>query len=284
MYYWQPVKCHAINVTRTRIYTGDNKIKNIKISQNNHWEQELQEWYKQPSGQYILELEKKLLDTILPTCFGYYLLQIGGCASEDMARSSPINQKIFLQSNIADAFSGRCNLVGEMEDLPIESNSVDVLIVNHALEFSSDPHSLLREIERVLRPEGYLILFSFCPGGWYGLRRLFGMWRGQAPWNGKYFPASRVADWLNLLGMPLLSQRHYALIPPINNAKFLNFFKPLDNWFNGFSLMFGAGAYLLLAKKQVSTLTPMKPSWWQRNVVGVRTNAPLRPTTRNNHD
>jgi len=240
------------------------------------WYAEMQEWYQQSTGQYLLELEKKVLDSILPTCFGYYLLQIGGSVNVEITKASPIHEKIFLHPKA----EGNCNIVGNAENLPFADNSIDVIILNHVLEFSAEPHSVLREIERVLRPEGYLIQFSFSPWGWYGLRRLFSFFNRKAPWSGHYFSAYRLIDWLNLLGVTLLSKHRLCAVPPINHLSMQHFLAPLDRFFTGYSWVPMAGVYLLLAKKQVSTLTAIKPNWLQRNLFGIHSDA-LRPTTRN---
>lgn len=240
---------------------------------------ELQEWYQHPAGKHLLHLEKKLLDRILPTCFGYYLLQLGGCATTDMTSTSPIHEKIFFQTEEG----GKCNVVGEMEDLPFATGSVDVIIAHHIIEFSNEPHAILREIERVLMPEGYLILFCFNPIGWYGMRRMLTLKKRTAPWSGYFFSAYRLADWLNLLGICLLSQRRLCVTPPIDNEKVQEFLAPLENCFSGFSWVPMSGAYMFLAKKQVSTLTPVKAKWWHRRMLGVSENV-LRPTTYDNHE
>jgi SAM-dependent methyltransferase len=242
-------------------------------------QQLLQNWYQQPAGQYLIELEKKVLDAFLPTCFGYYLLQMGGPTHIDMTSASLIHEKIFMQPGS----SAQCNVVGAAEEIPLESNSIDVMIVNHVLEFSDNPHSVLREIERVLRPEGYVIIFSFNPWGWFGLRRALTFLGSKAPWNGRYFSATRIIDWMKLLGITLLSQRRLMIIPPVNKTSAIQFLSPIDRWFSSFLWIPMSGVNVMIAKKEVSTLTPVKPSWWQRSILGVRSDI-LRPTTRNNHE
>ncbi len=49
----------------------------------------------------------------------------------------------------------------DLLDLPFEAQSVDLLVMPHTLEFTSDPHRLLSEAERVLMPEGQLIILGF---------------------------------------------------------------------------------------------------------------------------
>ncbi|MCQ4062135.1 class I SAM-dependent methyltransferase, partial [Klebsiella pneumoniae] len=58
----------------------------------------------------------------------------------------------------------------EFEELPFESQSLDMIVLPHVLEFSEDPHQLLREVERVLMPEGRVVITGFNPMSLWGLR------------------------------------------------------------------------------------------------------------------
>ncbi len=52
-------------------------------------------------------------------------------------------------------------------------DSIDLVFLPHTLEFSADPHQVLRETERVLIPEGRVIILGFNPLSSLGLWRLF---------------------------------------------------------------------------------------------------------------
>ncbi len=54
--------------------------------------------------------------------------------------------------------SGRSTVWCDLLELPFESQSVDLIVMPHTLEFTADPHGLLREVERVLIPEGRLVI------------------------------------------------------------------------------------------------------------------------------
>ena len=56
------------------------------------------------------------------------------------------------------------------DELPFESNALDLVVAPFALDRSADPHALLRELERVLVPEGHALFFGFNP--WYPWRLL----------------------------------------------------------------------------------------------------------------
>ena len=72
-------------------------------------------------------------------------------------------------------------------------------IMPHTLEFEPDQHQVLREVERVLKPEGQLLLLGFNPHSIYGLLHYLPGQRNKLPWCGHFLSRSRIIDWLHLL-------------------------------------------------------------------------------------
>ena len=97
-------------------------------------------------------------------------------------------------------------------------HSVDVCVLSHALEFSLDPHHVIREANRALIPNGYLILTGYNPFSLVGLNAFIPYRRQQSPWNERFFSAMRVKDWLHLMGYEILMDErclHSTLAKPI---------------------------------------------------------------------
>ncbi|WP_315983155.1 methyltransferase domain-containing protein [Aliamphritea spongicola] len=130
----------------------------------------LREWFDSDLGQQLLDAEQALLDRLLPTLFGYYLVQISVDNRLDLGRESPIKHRIRINPVIELGMNEQA-LVAKNEELPLEHNSCDVVVLHHALDFAQSPHQVLREAARILRPGGHLILLGFNPVSTWGLYR-----------------------------------------------------------------------------------------------------------------
>ena len=132
----------------------------------------------------------------------------------------------------------------------------------HALEFTDEPHQLLREIYRVMRPEGQLLIAGFNPFSLFGAKRYFG--REQAmPWNGNFITLYRLKDWLSLLGFEVIGGKLDCYVPACATEKWLarfRFFEAAgDRWWP-----IAGGVYFLQAVKRMAGLRLITPAWQQR--------------------
>jgi SAM-dependent methyltransferase len=176
---------------------------------------------------------------------------------------------------------------GSADALPIASDSVDVVVLPHVLEFESRPHEALREAQRVLVPEGNLLICGFNPWSLLGLWRTVLNRRGSVPWRGEFFGLGRVGDWLALLGFDVIGVDNFFFRPPFANDHLMEKLTNLDRFGRTAGGML-AGLYLISARKRISTLTPIKPRWsTQRRLASVglantsvRTRANRQPRAR----
>lgn len=232
-----------------------------------NWQQ-FQSWYASDLGERLAQSEKEILDKYLPDLFGYFLLQCG-CpeiqaekSTAGWLKSSRVSRKFCLDCNKHHGLSLTSNYV----QLPIQSDSVDIVVLPHVLEFSSMPHQVLREVERILIAEGHLIILGFNPWSSWNIFRVFSFWRRQPPWNVHFLAASRVMDWLALLGFDVVKRNGYFYQLPIKNKNISSKIGFLEKLGQRFWPNFGAG-YALVARKRVVTLTPIRPRWSSRTKV-----------------
>jgi len=216
----------------------------------------LQDWYSSSVGGFLLCDIKSSLDRILPKLFGYYALQIGyPDHGLDMLAASRVKYRFYL-----DVTSGPIDLLASADALPVKEYSLDLILLLHTLDFAQDPHKVLREIDRTLIPEGHLIVVGFNPLSWYGFRKFFSVQRNRVPWCGRFYTAARLRDWFSVLGFELLSSHCLGYRPPIQYSGLQHYLAFTDR-VGPRIFPFMGGVHVMLARKKVATLTPIRPRW-----------------------
>ncbi|MFM8557801.1 MAG: class I SAM-dependent methyltransferase, partial [Betaproteobacteria bacterium] len=123
-------------------------------------------WLDSPPGRYLLAWEQAVLDDAVVDVFGYHALQCGP-PGQDFLRSNRMPHRIVAHAGSDPALGAGTNhsllSIDQFEELPFASQSLDLVVLPHVLEMTSDPHQVLREVDRVLRPEGRLIVTGFNP-------------------------------------------------------------------------------------------------------------------------
>jgi len=222
----------------------------------------LDAWYRSAPGRELAMQEAHCVERMLHNTFGYYLLQVGGSASFlDAIRTSHIRRRIRVATAATHPPLG-LQIVAAPDQLPIASDSVDAVVLPHTLELSEDAHQVLRETERILIPEGRLIVIGFNTLSLWGLWRLVRRGPKNVPWCGKFLTTFRLGDWLSLLGFDIERQERVLLHPPWHRA-LIRYFPFPDTLGRRFWLGLG-GVYAIRAVKRVATLTPLRPSWSNR--------------------
>jgi SAM-dependent methyltransferase len=216
----------------------------------------LARWFETPLGARVLRAERAIIEPRLERLFGYHVLQLGGSEQHSLLHASSINHKIQFARRHRP---GAVTPVARLEQLPLESDSIDVIIIHHGLDFADDSHTLLREASRVLRPGGHLLVLGFNPVSQWGLWKLFK--RGiQVPWSARFLSVGRLQDWFRLLDLHV-EDKHCALyFPPFAATRFARTADWLERVGTGMANPLG-GVYLFHCVKQVMPITPIVPRW-----------------------
>jgi SAM-dependent methyltransferase len=212
----------------------------------------LSEWFASEQGGYVLTREQAYFDRTVADIFGFNAVQLG-LPEHDFLRNSRIPLRFSAGNQTGNAVRLICS------ELPFESDSLDLVVMPHVLEFSDNPHQIIREVERVLMPEGNLIISGFNPFSLWGMRRALGKKQGY-PWSGNFIKLARMKDWLALLGFEVVGGRFAAYAPPLHHTKWLDRFafmeKAGDRWW-----AVSGGVYFLHAIKRVPGMRLIKPRW-----------------------
>jgi SAM-dependent methyltransferase len=216
-------------------------------------------WQCLPNGEVIKKAIEHELAPWWPKFFGYHLVKLGALSSEIDIPDCMINHQVSIMPK-----SDSANVVGDVDDLPLQEHSVDVCLLSHTLEFSLDPHHVIRETNRVLIPNGYLVLTGFNPLSLVGMNRLLPYRRSQTPWNEHFFSPMRIKDWLHLMGFEILADQrclHSALTGKVSAESLQGAW---HNFARSYLPALGS-VYVIIAKKRVLPLTPIKPKWQIRS-------------------
>lgn len=223
----------------------------------------LAHWFSTVPGRNLLQSERALLAGWLPGLFGYHIVQLGQLDEPDLIQTSHIGHKVIVQIDADRDTSHGTGLSCRAQSLPLAADSIDVLVLPHVLEFEPDPHQVLRECERVLIGEGHVVIITFNPWSLWGLARMLLAWREAPPWNGHFFSAARLQDWLILLGFEIVEMHKLFYRPPFSREgllRRLGFLEKLGRWCWP---AFGA-VHVILAKKRIIPLTPVREIWRHR--------------------
>lgn len=214
---------------------------------------DLEAWLAGPLGGILAEQERAVVADALECAFGLHCVQVGRWGECDAFLGRARTRRTAL---VAGRPAPDAALVSEPAALALQSDSVDVLLLPHTLEFAPDPHEVLREAARVLAGEGELVALGFEPLGAWSLRSAFTR-GGCPPGILRTIPAARLADWLKLVGFEVGLPERYLYAPPIAGlaaARARGFLERAGRraW-PRFS-----GAYLLHARKRVHSMTPVR--------------------------
>lgn len=165
-------------------------------------------WGQLPWGEYYREALENQLRPWLAKMFGFHLLKIGNLSAEIDTSACAISHQV----NVASQGS-QLQVIADPLHLPFASKSVDACLLAHTLPWSADPHGLLREADRVLIDDGWLIISSFNPVSLLGLGKTIPYLRKRVPYNSRMFTPMRQCDWLSLLNFEVMYQRGFQVLP-----------------------------------------------------------------------
>jgi SAM-dependent methyltransferase len=268
----------------------------------------LTDWLKTPLGAYLLDWERAQFDEAVNDIFGYHALQLGlpelealqanrmphkwlALVSAPPEADQASSQGWIMNATAPSALSSRrAALFTDPDALPFPESSLDLLVLPHTLELSRDPHATLREVERVLVPEGRVVICGLNPTSLWGLHQRRGHFYQRLGYNGQFLPKTsefigyrRLRDWLRLLNFEVESGRFGCYRPALTSQKWLDRFKWMDAAGERWWPIFGA-VYFLVAVKRVRGVRLLEPGWKARKAPAAAPTAVVNKdsTTRSN--
>ena len=245
---------------------------------------ELGAWLKTPPGRYLLHWEQDRLDHAVADAFGYHALQLGMPGLDGLRANRMPHRWVVSDSPLtpepepfdlpppSDGLIStrspelRVALHCDFDALPFPNQSLDLVVLPHTLELARDPHLTLSEVERVLVPEGRVMIMGFNPASLWGLRQRLGRVVGDRaggaalasadqrtdlflPRTGDFLGYRRVRDWLRLLSFEVEAGRFGCWRPPLRSQRWLDrmaWMEPLgERWWP----VLGAVYFIVAAKR-----------------------------------
>ncbi len=216
-------------------------------------------WQELPMGPWLAAEIQERLDAWCPMLFGYHLLKIGALSSQLSCNGSSIRHQCAMAPH-----GEKIGLLGEPSAIPLRDASVDACLLAHTLDYAADPHQILREVERILTADGWLLLSGFNPHSLVGIGRLFSRLRHHHPWHARMFAPERVADWLELLGFEIIHLESFAF-SSLSQQSRIHWWR--ENIGRSYFSYF-ASVYVLAARKRTIPLTlETKTTWFKKPVI-----------------
>ena len=251
----------------------------------------LEGWLQTPAGVYMRAWEQTCLDNLTVDIFGYNAVQIGlpqidALAANRMPNKWLVDRKIRPENIVPTPLSAPAGTMATMTgpviampparpvsltcdftELPFASHSLDLVVLPHVLEFSTDPHQVLREVERVLIPEGQVIICGFNPTSLWGARHVLRRLGGASflPPTESLITMPRMKDWLKLLNMGDSHSHLGCYAPACRTEKWLQrYYAFMDNAGPRWWPFFG-GVYVIQAIKRVKGMHLIGPAWAKKS-------------------
>jgi SAM-dependent methyltransferase len=279
---------------------------------------ELSAWLATPAGRYLLEWEREQFDAAVADAFGYNALQLGlpelpalsanrmphrwvalpECwaaeASEAGEAAEAGEAYVPLSATVPPsqaASQPAVALVTHAAALPFPAASLDLLVLPHTLELSADPHAVLREVERVLVPEGRVVISVLNPASLWGLTQQRAQWCERmgvqryglserfVPETGDLIAPWRLRDWLRLLSFEVETSRYGCFRPAVHSEKWLQRWAWMDRHGKRMWPFLGA-VYLVSAVKKVRGMHLLGPAWKPARAATAPVGVTQRPSLR----
>lgn len=218
-------------------------------------------WLDSPAGRYVLAWEKARLNTLTSDIFGFNAVQIG-LPKINALEANRMPNKWLTDTHLPKSGEVPIVMVHDFAELPFASQSLDLVVLPHVLEFAAEPHQVLREVERVLIPEGQVIVCGFNPASLWGARQGAGRLTGAhfLPHGGEFISVPRIKDWLKLLNMEVNRGHFCCYAPPCTTEKWLDRYafmeKAGDRWWP-----YLGAVYIVQAIKRVKGMRLIGPAW-----------------------
>ncbi len=171
-----------------------------------HLVQIFHHWLASSQGQALTRQEQMKAAPILTNTFGYLALQVG-LPHIDYLTSNRSRKKLIVSSQNTHAYTYKYPCIqAPATHIPLEEQSVDLIVLPHTLELSTQPKEILKESHRILINEGQLLITGFNPWHIGMLRRLYRSHHLPTLPYQQFISISKIKEWFTLYGFEINRQ------------------------------------------------------------------------------
>ena len=212
-------------------------------------------WSQLPAGVAIQRAVQIEANSLSQRIFGYHLVKLGNLSSQITLSKCSVTHQIHQTPTVMQNTS----VVSLPTALPYEENSIDGFLLANELDFCQDPHQVLREVDRCITQDGYIIISGFNPYSLTGIGKYLPLKRGNLLHDARFFSSARVKDWLQLLGFEVVETRHILFSMLFLRRKI----SIPTSWQSKLSRYFPwcSSVYVIVARKRVVPMTTIKSRW-----------------------
>jgi SAM-dependent methyltransferase len=212
----------------------------------------LNEWFHSALGLSVADEFRKQLVPVLDYLKGDSLVQLGPCADNLWLDSLSYNNKW-----IASPFNteDKSTLVCSLSQIPLQRNSLDCVIAPLTIEPFDNHLNVFDEIDRILKPMGYVVFLCVNPWSLWGGALKAGLTQCYSDGKLNMLTPFHLNRLFIQRGYRQCSLNNFYYIPPVTNHALL---KKMA-FFNEVGKMlwpFPSGFYCYIAQKH----TPIAPS------------------------
>jgi SAM-dependent methyltransferase len=228
----------------------------------------LSAFLQSPPGRYALAWEQQHLNACVADIFGYHALQLG-LPEIDALRENRMPLRFCSSDRVPDerlhakdSEHTKVAVINRFEELPFATASIDLVVMPHILEFANEPHQVLREVDRVLVPEGHVAITGFNPASLWGLRQSMARLgtTSYLPRSGQFIALPRLKDWLKLLSFEVNRGRFGCYVPWVRSERWLARWRFVEKAGDRWWPVLGS-VYMLTAVKRVRGMRLIGPAW-----------------------
>ena len=211
-----------------------------------------QRWIDLPSTQRLLAFESNWLADWLIQLRGQQLLYTGIDGHPSYIDMADMHHRFCFEMPWQRQTTAFHAQVSEYR-WPLPDSIIDVVILQHTLDFSANPHQILREACRVLCSGGYIVILGFNPFSIWGATHWLRRFSNDLPWSTNPVAGGRLVDWLRLLDFRMEFHGTAAVSWPLRYRGY-RWIKAIDSKLAEARVLPGA-IQMIIARKTIAGMT-----------------------------